>query len=379
MRITHAVNSETRMVGTERHVFNIAAAQKARGSEVKVVTDRPGWLSDRCAEQGIEVVLAADLAPGSPPFGDSPEWMTRDLASTFKDLRAEVIHCHTPPAAGQAIRLAHSLQIPSVLTIHHPMHRKLLRTARNLGVRISAICVSRINFEELKDKNAQDADFYYVPHGTGTAARELPRSASRGGHPELILVGSLEDVKGIDIALLAMCRLRQQLGRECPRLNIYGGGPEEKFLKEMTTVLELSDVVTFHGFQDGILDRCDRAHVLIMSSRQETGPMVVVEAMSRGIPIVASDVGEVSEMLPDPRYGRVVPAGSVIALAEETEGLLRDIQGGRFDPGLLAERHRSFYTTDKMAERTAEVYQQALRNYSGSASDRLASAARDSA
>jgi glycosyltransferase involved in cell wall biosynthesis len=116
-----------------------------------------------------------------------------------------------------------------------------------------------------------------------------------------------------------------------------------------------------------------------MSSRQETGPMVVVEAMSRGMPIVATDVGEVSEMLPDPRYGRVVPAASIVGLAEAAQDLLQDIHVGRFDPGLLIERHRSFYTTAKMAERTEEVYRQALRNYSGSAAERLASAATDSA
>ena len=217
MRITHAVNSETRMIGTERHVLNLAAAQKARGFEVKVVTDRPGRLSDDCAEQGIEVVMAAELAPGSPHFGDSPEWMTRNLVSKFKDLRTEVMHCHTPPAAGQAIRIAHSMRIPPVLTIHHPMHTRLLRVARNLGTRIAAICVSRADFEELKDNNAHDADIYYVPHGTGVASLEIPEPPVRVCPPELILAASLEDVKGIDIALLAMFRLRREFSRECAR------------------------------------------------------------------------------------------------------------------------------------------------------------------
>jgi glycosyltransferase involved in cell wall biosynthesis len=75
----------------------------------------------------------------------------------------------------------------------------------------------------------------------------------------------------------------------------------------MTAVLELNDVVRFHGFKLDVLEHCPNTDILVMSSRRETGPLVVLEAMSRGMPIVATAVGDVINMLPDRRYGRVIP------------------------------------------------------------------------
>jgi glycosyltransferase involved in cell wall biosynthesis len=101
-----------------------------------------------------------------------------------------------------------------------------------------------------------------------------------------------------------------------------------------------------------------------LPSRDEVSPLVVLEAMSRGMPIVATDVGEVANMLPDGRYGRVVPKDSVMPLADAIELLLEDIAGGRFNPDLLIERHRSFYSIEKFAERTETAYRQILLNSS---------------
>ena len=145
-------------------------------------------------------------------------------------------------------------------------------------------------------------------------------------------------------------------------LNIYGDGFQGRYLTEMAAVLELNDIVRFHGFKSGILERCSSADILVMPSRLEAGPLVVMEAMSRGMPIVASDVGEVSEMLPDRRYGRVIPINSITALADAIESLLADIADRKFDPNLLIELHRSLYSIEKWAERIEAAYDQILLN-----------------
>jgi glycosyltransferase involved in cell wall biosynthesis len=178
------------------------------------------------------------------------------------------------------------------------------------------------------------------------------------------MAGDLHPRKGIDVLILAMVELRRRLGPACPILNIYGDGFAEKYLTEMTAVLGLGDIVRFHGFRLGILESCPGSDILVLPSRDEVSPLVVLEAMSRGMPIVATDVGEVANMLPDGRYGRVVPKDSVMPLADAVELLLEDIAGGRFNPDLLIERHRSFYSIEKFAERTETAYRQILLNSS---------------
>jgi glycosyltransferase involved in cell wall biosynthesis len=75
------------------------------------------------------------------------------------------------------------------------------------------------------------------------------------------------------------------------------------------------------------------------------------------MPIVATDVGDVSNMIPDQRYGRVVRTGSITSLADGIGSLLEDVTSGRFQPDLLIERHRALYSIDKMVESIDSVYE----------------------
>jgi glycosyltransferase involved in cell wall biosynthesis len=168
--------------------------------------------------------------------------------------------------------------------------------------------------------------------------------------------------KGVDVAVLTMAELRGRLGSRSPELNIYGEGNYGPYYEEMVTTLGLDNVVHFHDPQaDALALHASTTDILLMPSREETGPLVVLEAMSLGMPIVATNVGEVAQMLPDRRYGRVVPVNSIRDLADAIESLLVDIGAGDFDPDLLIERHRSVYTAEKMAEDVERVYRKLLQ------------------
>jgi glycosyltransferase involved in cell wall biosynthesis len=362
MRITHLVNGSTEgIVGVERRVLYLATAQKARGSSVTVVVDHPGLLAEACDQHGVPVVVVQSLTQDCG-FLEPVENAIQDLIIQFKSTAAELIHCHTLPVAAQAIPAGNQIKVPCVLTFNGP---GLLMAARDAGLRFASILVTRARFEELKKSGMPDV--YYVPNGTSAASLARPAETGPSGRPNLIFVGSMIARKGVDVAIHAMAELRQRLGPDCPTLNIYGDGEQARYLKEMVTVLHLQDIVRFWGFQSDILDHCPSTDVLVMSSRSETGPQVVLEAMSRGMPIAASDVGEVAEMLPDPRYGRVVPVESIVALADAIESLLSDIADGEFNPDSLMERHRSRYSDEIMAERIEAVYQQVLLDNSSAA------------
>jgi glycosyltransferase involved in cell wall biosynthesis len=228
------------------------------------------------------------------------------------------------------------------------------------GLRFAVVCLTAESFEELKSETI-DMGVFLIPNGTRVVPVQA-REAEAGHSPSLILAGSLVPNKGIDVAMIAMVELRRRLGRNCPVLNIYGDGFQEGYLTEMAAVLELNDIVRFHGFKSGILEHCSSADILVVASRWEAGPLVVLEAMSRGMPIVATDVGEVSNMLPDRRYGRVIPSESFTALADAIESLLADIAAGKFDPNLLIERHRSLYSIEKWVGEIEAAYEQILQN-----------------
>jgi len=360
MRIIHVTNSsDTTIAGIERHVLALAVAQKARGFSTMVMMDNQGLFAQSCREHGIPVAVEEGLSPDAGIYGLAAEKTIQGLVNQFKDFGAELIHCHTLLCAAQAIPAGNKIGTPCVFTHHTGNAMQSLITAREMGMKFTTVSVSKLGFESLKKIGMPETDIHYVPNGTKAVSSVRPEMR-RSRRPNLILVGRLALVKGVDIAILAMAELRRRRDRDCPALNVYGDGPQEKFLKEMVMVLGLGDIVRFHGTQANILDYCPTTDVLVVPSRSEAGPIVALEAMSRGIPTVAFDVGEVAEMLPDRRYGRVVPVNSIMALAGGIDSLLSDIADGNFDPNLLIERHRSLYTSEKMAASIEVIYKHAL-------------------
>jgi glycosyltransferase involved in cell wall biosynthesis len=377
MRIVHAANSaKSTTLGIERVVTSLAVAQKAHGSDVMIVIDRHGAFTETCQQHGISVMVQPGLGRlaqrglsrlAEPGLGYAEttvmatETDVKDFIECLETFKPDIIHCHTLRAGFVAISAANRVNIPCVITSDDPM---VMLEARKRGLRFAAVCLTAAGFGKLKNE-IPDLDVYYVPNGTRTVPRTQEPQAEAADSVNLIFSGSLIVRKGVDIAILAMVELRRRLGPACPVLNIYGDGPRRDYLTEMVAVLELNDFVRFHGFKPGIMELCPSTDILIMPSRYEASPLVILEAMSRGMPIVATDVGDVTQLLPDRRYGRVIPPDSAGALAKAIESLLTDIADEQFDADLLIERHRSLYSAEKWAGRMAAAYQQVLLNNAG--------------
>lgn len=368
MRIAHVTYvKDGHGGGIDRHIFNLAVAQKARGDNPIVVASGPGDLTHAFAEQGIKVVIEPRLAArplSHDASADSEIGKKIDgLCALFKNIEAEIVHCHFPNLRTMSVTAGNRIGIPCIYT--HHVYKGFIVPNLDFDV----ITVARNAFKQLENEGFPAERLYYVPNGT----RAVPRVTNGSTRPSLIWVGRMEPVKGPDIAILAMADLKQRHGRECPVLNVYGKGGLEGYLKEMVSVLRLGDVVRFHGVKQGILEQCPATDILVLSSREEAGPLVVLEAMSRGMPIVATRVGEIGEIIPDKRYGNVVMNGSITALADGIESTLADVRAGRFDPDLPISRHQELYTVEKMAERVDTAYRALIaRNATARRPSRLA-------
>ena len=358
MRVIHVTGSaKISTFGTEKEAIDLAIAQKAHGYNVVVAMESPGVFMATCRRHGVPVVTRSGL--GLPLEGadeSAKEASIRDFMEYIAAFKPDIVHCHSGNAELVAIPASNRANVPCVFT--NGIAEVAINNWEN-GLRAAAICINTATFAKLKN-DPMGMGVYYVPNGTKAMPPTKARQTGAAHPPNLVLAGIMEHSKGVDIAILAMVELRRRLGRDCPVLNIYGDGPDREFLASMAAVLELNDVIRFHGFKPGILEHCPSTDIFVLTSRLEAGPLVVLEALSRGMPIVTSDVGDVSEMLPDDRYGRIIPRNAIVAMADAVESLLTDISNGQFNPDLLIERHYSLYSFEKWAERTAEVYKQIL-------------------
>jgi len=132
--------------------------------------------------------------------------------------------------------------------------------------------------------------------------------------PHLVAAGRLWKQKGFDVLLDALALVRNLLP---VKLTILGEGPLEVDLKAQSERLGLSGAVRFVGFQPNPYPYLKHADLFVLSSRYEGMPSVILEALSVGTPVVATDCpGGVREILTGSRMGRMVPSSNPRLLAE---------------------------------------------------------------
>jgi len=154
------------------------------------------------------------------------------------------------------------------------------------------------------------------------------RRASDTATPTLLAVGRLHPVKGHDVLIRAMPRIRQRMPGAS--LTIVGEGPFEGRLMELIEQLGLEDAVELTGEEcpNGVRDRLRDCDVFVLPSRSEGMPLALLEAMSAGVPTVATRVGGVANLVTK-ETGWVVPSEDPPALADAIVEVLSDPQRAR--------------------------------------------------
>ena len=179
-------------------------------------------------------------------------------------------------------------------------------------------------------------------------AREVERGSAEKRDPDLVVsVGRLSDEKDHATLLDAFARL----DRPDTRLAIYGTGPTEAAIARRIVDLGLGGRVTLEGFVADPFPVFRRAALMVSSSRFEGFGNVIVEALSCGTPVVATECPYgPAEILEGGRYGRLVPVGDADAMARAISAALGSV------PDRAALRARAaIHTVDRAAAVLAEI------------------------
>jgi glycosyltransferase involved in cell wall biosynthesis len=140
----------------------------------------------------------------------------------------------------------------------------------------------------------------------------------------LLSIGRLSQEKGHANLVRALPQILKLAGSAPLRLVIVGEGPERPRIEELCRTLNLTDVVTLAGQQDDVNPYYAIADVFILPSHSEGSPNVLLEAMSAGVPVVATAVGGVPELLSSGKDSLLVKNHDLAGLANATVRLLDD-------------------------------------------------------
>lgn len=158
-----------------------------------------------------------------------------------------------------------------------------------------------------------------------TAQDRRHARAELGAGPDDVVVGivaRLHPVKAHEVLFDAIAKLAPQLPRL--RLVVIGTGPREAELHEMARTLGIEGAVRFLGVRRDVADLMPGLDIACLTSTYECAPLAVIEAMAAAVPVVATDVGAVRDMMTDGQEGYVVPVADSAALAERIAALAED-------------------------------------------------------
>ncbi|MGI9616402.1 MAG: glycosyltransferase family 4 protein [Acidimicrobiales bacterium] len=145
-----------------------------------------------------------------------------------------------------------------------------------------------------------------------------------GGGRRVLFVGRLADLKGVTVLLAALQRVKKE--RPDVELTIVGDGPDRARFEDVAEDLDVADRVSFVGYrsQAEVADHLAETDVFVLPSFAEGVPVTLMEAMASGVPVVATRVGGVAELVDDGTNGSLVEAGDAVSLADAILALLND-------------------------------------------------------
>jgi glycosyltransferase involved in cell wall biosynthesis len=366
LRILHAVRAP--VGGIFRHIMDLANGQADRGHQVGIIAD--SLTGGERAEAALKEIAPRlklgvhRLAIRREPFPtDVLVWA--HVMRLIRRLKPDVLHGHGAKA-GAFIRLkTRSKKTIRVYTPHGGSLHYPLNTLK--GALYSRLERTLMNSTDLfLFESAFARNTYQRTIGTpgglvrcvfnGVTANEFDPIVPAADATDVVYVGEFRHIKGTDLLIDAVARLRAD-GKPIT-LTLAGDGEELKTLKAQVQRLGLADAIRFighvkarYGFSKGKL--------LVVPSRGDSMPYVVIEAAAAGIPMVAANVGGIPEIFAEHTDALFAP-NIVGAMADAIETALEDPESARVRARSLRERIFLHFSQKAMVEGVLAGYRDAF-------------------
>lgn len=363
-RVLHVINGE-HYSGAERVQDLLAQELPNFGFEVTFACVKPGRFPEARACQTA-------LLYRTPMRGRFDLACGRRIAELVRQEDYALVHAHTPrslKAAAQAARIA---DVPLVYHVHSPTARDSTRWLQNIvNARIERwllrraarlICVSPSLQDLMIAEGFPASRVRYVANGVPAVEPKSPQRPA--GRWTVSMAALFRPRKGIEVLLEALALLRGR-GQQI-RFRAIGPFETAAYQKEVHALadgLGLAEHIRWTGFVSDVHAELRKSDLFILPSLFGEGlPMVVLEALAMGLPIVASDVEGVPAAVRHGQEGLLVPPNNPESLAAAIAELTDPMSVYDY-ADLCASAHRRHakrFSTEKMAQGLAEVYDEIL-------------------
>ena len=344
--------------GTERGTVELAKGLIQRGHEALVVSDGGELVTllESCGAKHISL-----------PVGSKSPWtflrMVRKVSELIVEEKVDLVHARSRVPGLIGFLACRRRRVPFVTTCHGYYRKNIFGTAMGWGKRV-IVSSHAIGRHMLDDFEVSEERLRLIPRGVDLEAFPYRSPRRRPQREKTVgMIGRITPLKGHVDFIRAMSRVV----RIFPTLSVLIVGeapPGKKYRQELELLvrrLGLHHTIEFRDTTRDVPGLLADLDLLVLSSRTpEAFGRVLIEAGSCGVPVVATRVGGVVEVVEDGKEGLLVPPQDPVALSEAILRLLKD-------PTLAETFSRNFrskiekeYSLEKMVDRTLQVYQEAL-------------------
>lgn len=302
MRILYLI-TKSEFGGAQTHVADLCRYFFAQGHQVTVMSRAGGWLENECRHIGVTFVdnkyFSNHISPVSLYQG------VRAVQACVRQYKPDIVHCHSSAAAFFG-RVAIRKNIRTIYTAHgwgfnvgiKPWIAYPVLWLEKLCARYTDtyICVSdSVKQLGLRCALAPESKFHVVYNGVKVLEQQS-RIKSNDDVIHILFVGRLAEPKKPELLLQVIASLPKEVQKKIS-CTIVGDGLKRKKLEIMAMDIEVPVVFTGSLLSVDVLHQMSQADIFVFLSVWEGLPYVVLEAMSRGLPVIASGVGGVKEMV----------------------------------------------------------------------------------
>lgn len=328
MKINYVITRSDVMGGASVHLIDLAVGAQKAGHDVEIFVGGKGILLNKFKNAGLKYKSLKYMQREINPCKDFLGFL--ELRKIFKKNKPDLVHLHSSKAGILGRIAAKSLGIPTVFTAHgwaftegvSYKRRKVYLVVERFMAKVSnkIITVSEFDRQLALYSKVGNEDLISTVHNGMPNLPKIHRSYSSEIVVKLIMVARFDEQKDY----MSLIQAVNHLDKLNYHLELVGDGPLMAEAKVYVEDLDLTDFISFSGACNDVAQRLAISDVFLLISNWEGLPLTILEAMRAGLPVIASNVGGVSEAVVDADTGFLVPRGDSYLLAEAINKLLNN-------------------------------------------------------
>lgn len=359
MKIVYGI-TKSNFGGAQRYVFDLACEAKRRGHDVAVLCGGDGVLVKKLQGEGVRIISIPDFGRDINLLKDAKGLLF--ILRRILQEKPDVFHINSAKMGGAGIFVGRLFGVRQIIFTAHgwawneprPIWQKaLIKFFSWLTVVFThkTICVS-------EETRRQISGWPFIKNKLRVVYNGIDKFDLLPRQNQTFTVGTIAElhkVKGLDILLKAWSKF---VRKNPAQLVIIGEGDERENLEKMAKDMGISDSVKFRGFVDNARRELASFDIFVLASRSEAMPYVPLEAGLAKLPVIATSVGGVPEIIESGITGILVPKedpeaifSSLVLLTEDAH--LRERLGEA-----LYKKVKEEFSQEKMFEKTFSTYEE---------------------